>query len=115
MVDAARPSRHAIRREPLLRDTLPFYPAGIRGVDVLLACEHLPGGIPWGALVISAAMREVTSFRCPTCDAAYKVVRAEAPPKHDRELTCLSCGGPLRSREGKFVLKYFRAEGGQKK
>ena len=68
-----------------------------------------------GALVISAAMREPTSFKCPTCDAAYKVVRAEAPSKHDRELTCLSCGGPLRSREGKFVLKYFRAEGGQKK
>ena len=68
-----------------------------------------------GALVISAAMREPTSFKCPTCDAAYKVVRAEAPSKHDRELTCLSCGGPLRSREGKFALKYFRAEGGQKK
>ena len=68
-----------------------------------------------GALDISAAMREATSFKCPTCDAAYKVVRAEALPKHDRELTCLSCGGPLRSREGKFALKYFPAEGERKK
>jgi hypothetical protein len=41
----------------------------------------------------------------------YKVVRIEAPSIHDRPLTCFSCGAPLRSREGKFALKYFRTDG----
>jgi predicted nucleic acid-binding Zn ribbon protein len=47
-------------------------------------------------------------FRCPACDAKYKVVRAEAPPIADKQLTCLGCGCPLRNRQGKFALKYFR-------
>ena len=51
-------------------------------------------------------------FRCPTCEADYKVVRAEAPPTHDKQLTCLGCGGPLRNREGKYALKYFRVSDG---
>jgi hypothetical protein len=46
--------------------------------------------------------------RCPTCDTRYAVVRVEASPKHERQLPCLSCGGPLRNREGRHVLKYFR-------
>lgn len=41
----------------------------------------------------------------------YKVVRIEAPSIQDRPLTCFSCGAPLRSREGKFALKYFRTDG----
>lgn len=49
-------------------------------------------------------------FQCPTCEAAYKVVRIEAPPSHDRQLLCLGCCGPLRSREGKYALKYFRVQ-----
>jgi predicted Zn finger-like uncharacterized protein len=54
-------------------------------------------------------MTEPMNFKCPTCNASYKVVRAEAPPTHDNQLLlCLSCGGPLRNREGKFALKYFR-------
>lgn len=56
------------------------------------------------------SMTEAT-FRCPTCEAAYKVVRIEAPPTHDNQLLCLGCGGPLRNREGKYVLKYFRVDG----
>jgi len=48
------------------------------------------------------------SFQCPDCQAQYKVVRVEASPTHDRPLVCLSCGGPLHNREGKFALKYFR-------
>jgi len=51
-------------------------------------------------------------FRCPTCQAEYKVVRVEAPPTHTAPLLCLSCGGPLNNREGKFALKYFRVSDG---
>jgi len=37
-----------------------------------------------------------------------EVVKVEAGPGTTlQELTCLSCGGPLAAREGKFVLKYF--------
>jgi hypothetical protein len=54
-----------------------------------------------------APMTDAT-FRCPTCDVAYRVVRVEAPPSHEKQLLCLGCGGPLRSREGKYALKYFR-------
>jgi predicted nucleic acid-binding Zn ribbon protein len=52
------------------------------------------------------------SFRCPNCEAQYKVVRVEAAPTHNNQLTCLSCGGPLNNREGKFALKYFRTRDG---
>ena len=52
-------------------------------------------------------------FRCPTCEAEYKVVRVETPPTHDKQLTCLSCGGPLRNREAKYALKYFRVSDGK--
>ena len=45
---------------------------------------------------------------CPNCDAMYQVVKAEAGPETDsRQITCCVCGGPLVSREGKTVLKYF--------
>jgi predicted Zn finger-like uncharacterized protein len=53
-----------------------------------------------------------TKFQCPNCEAAYKVVRIEAPPDHNNPVLCLSCGGPLKNREGKFALKYFRVDGG---
>jgi hypothetical protein len=47
-------------------------------------------------------------FNCPHCDALYQVVKVEAGPETvDRQLTCRSCGGPLPSREGKFIIKYF--------
>jgi hypothetical protein len=40
------------------------------------------------------------------------VVRAEAAlSANEHPLTCLSCGAPLRNREGKYVLKYFRVDG----
>ena len=54
-------------------------------------------------------------FHCPNCEAEYKVVRVEAPPTHDGQVICLSCGGPLQNREGKFVLKYFRAGDGSQR
>jgi hypothetical protein len=56
-----------------------------------------------------------TMFRCPNCEAEYKVARIEAPATRDNQLACLSCGGPLRNREGKFVLKYFRVEEGSRR
>ncbi len=55
---------------------------------------------------------EATRFNCPNCGAAYQVVRVEAPATHNERLTCLSCGGPLRNRERKFALKYFRTSDG---
>ena len=51
-----------------------------------------------------------TKFRCPNCEAEYKVVRVAAPDTFDVQLLCLSCGAPLHNREGKFLLKYFRTE-----
>ncbi len=57
-------------------------------------------------------MRKVSRrFDCPNCGAIYRVIRAEAGPETmDREISCRSCGGPLRGREGRFVLKYFLVE-----
>jgi predicted Zn finger-like uncharacterized protein len=49
-------------------------------------------------------------MRCPHCEARYFVVRVEADSTSvDREITCISCGGPFNGREGKFILKYFLA------
>jgi predicted RNA-binding Zn-ribbon protein involved in translation (DUF1610 family) len=62
------------------------------------------------------AMAETaTRFQCPNCQAQYKVVRVEASPTDDQPLVCLSCGGPLHNREGKFALKYFRTDGSRSK
>ena len=52
-------------------------------------------------------MSEISSFQCPQCDAIYQVVRVEAEPTSDREINCPVCRTPLRSRDGRFVLKYF--------
>ena len=51
-------------------------------------------------------------FNCPNCGAKYEIVRVEAParPQTDREITCISCGGPLHGRQGVFILKYFLVE-----
>ena len=57
----------------------------------------------------------VANFECPQCGAQYKVVSVEAPAIHDEPLLCLSCGGPLHNREGKFALKYFRIDGSRSK
>lgn len=52
-----------------------------------------------------------TCFVCPNCGAVYQVIRGEAGPETmDRGIACRSCGGPLLSREGGFVLKYFLVE-----
>ena len=48
-------------------------------------------------------MSEVTKFRCPNCQAEYKVVRVEVPPTRNEQLLCLSRGAPLHNREGKFA------------
>jgi len=46
-------------------------------------------------------------FKCPNCGALYEVVRVEAAPANDREITCRACGGRLPGREGALILKYF--------
>ena len=58
-------------------------------------------------------MLEATELRRPNCQAEYKVVRVEAPPAHNQQFLCLSCGGPLHNREGKFAFKYFRVDDGR--
>jgi predicted Zn finger-like uncharacterized protein len=56
----------------------------------------------------SGRPRSFNSFTCPNCQALYQIVKVEAGPETAlREVTCLSCGGPLLAREGKFILKYF--------
>src|SRR5262249_19454719 len=54
-----------------------------------------------------AADPSSVSFKCPNCGAKYEIVRVEASPRPttDREITCLSCGGPLQGRQGVFGLK----------
>jgi hypothetical protein len=40
---------------------------------------------------------------------------ADAPlVAQQRALTCKACGGPLQSRDGIFVLKYFLVEAGKR-
>jgi hypothetical protein len=50
-----------------------------------------------------------TPFDCPHCAAKYRVIKIEATAAAvpDRQITCLSCGGPLHGRDGAFFLKYF--------
>ena len=55
-------------------------------------------------------------FRCPNCKASYQVVKvAAAQVLCEAQLTCLSCGGPLNEREGRYVLKYFFTDRAGKK
>ena len=58
-----------------------------------------------------------TRFHCRVCGAKYEIVRVEAPPgpTTGRELACLSCGGPLHGRDGRFLLKYFLVERPQRR
>ena len=65
-----------------------------------------------GVTMLRAMSPSENKFNCPTCEAKYEVVRVEAPPEPmtDREITCVSCGGPLHGRDGKFILKYFLVE-----
>ena len=54
------------------------------------------------------ASTQESQFNCPNCSALYQLVCVEADTiAVDRELSCLSCGGPLQGRQGRFVLKYF--------
>jgi DNA-directed RNA polymerase subunit RPC12/RpoP len=46
-------------------------------------------------------------LKCPNCGSQYKLVRVEAEPAASYgQIECPHCGGPLKSREGKFILKY---------
>ena len=55
-------------------------------------------------------------FDCPTCQAVYRVVEAEAGPETiDRDAPCRRCGGFLPGRRGEYVLKYFYVRGGARR
>ena len=54
------------------------------------------------------ARRRSNAVRLPNCGAQYKLVRVETNEMlRDQQLACRKCGGPLRGRQGRFVLKYF--------
>jgi transcription elongation factor Elf1 len=54
-------------------------------------------------------------FNCPACGSQYKVVRVEADPTASYgRIECRRCGGPLNSREGNFILKYFLVDNPRK-
>jgi RNase P subunit RPR2 len=56
-------------------------------------------------------MPKPAPFYCPHCAAKYEMARIESPSAMPEiEITCLSCGEPLRGREGAFLLKYFLVE-----
>ncbi len=60
----------------------------------------------WGRVMARRA--KVQFFKCPSCDALYQVVKAEAGPETQYgERRCRVCGAPLTPRDGTFVLKYF--------
>ena len=47
-------------------------------------------------------------FNCPSCNALYHLIEAEAGPETiDSKIACRVCGAPLAARAGGFVLKYF--------
>ena len=48
------------------------------------------------------------TFNCPSCDALYQVVKAEAGPETAfADVSCRVCGEPLAGRKDQFVLKNF--------
>jgi hypothetical protein len=48
-------------------------------------------------------------FNCPSCGALYTVVEVEPEgTSDDNDVACAVCRAPLRARDGRHVLKYFR-------
>ena len=47
------------------------------------------------------------NFTCPKCSSLYEVVRAEAAPAVDLNITCPICGGPLPARQAQYALRYY--------
>jgi len=85
-----------------------YSPDGAEASDLPIGISSNPIQIPVISLVMGRSSSEATQFVCPTCGAAYKVVRVEAASlEADRPITCRRCGGPLNGREGRFILKYF--------
>src|SRR5262249_26345431 len=68
------------------------------------------GATPPQRLPLKPTLCSIAQFDCSNCGAKYKVVRIEVPPQSEREVTCLSCGAPFHTREGKFALKYVRID-----
>ena len=77
----------------------------------------VPPGFPTGSeiMALSPSVPGAFRLRCPNCGTQYYVVGTETPPHHDGPQLCLSCGGPLHNRQGKFSLQFFRVRGGSKR
>ena len=75
----------------------------LKGCCWSLVTLALSTGTPQIGRMVDAPM-----YNCPNCNGLYHVVKVEVPPiMNEAQLTCLSCGGPLNAREGRFALKYF--------
>jgi predicted Zn finger-like uncharacterized protein len=58
----------------------------------------------------------VPLFNCPSCEALYQVVEAEAGPETVHgDVPCRKCGGFLAGRKGEYILKYFYVRGGARR
>ena len=85
-----------------------FIPKSIVRLPVLPHLIAIVVGVIGGC---SMASKNAEPFNCPTCNGAYKLVRAEADSRSfNGPIECYYCGGPLVGREGEFVLKYFVAD-----
>jgi hypothetical protein len=56
-------------------------------------------------------LRTQPLFKCPHCTTRYHVVQVEAEPSTNVETNCLVRDQQLRSRDGRFILKYFLLDG----
>jgi hypothetical protein len=54
------------------------------------------------------AQDRAEEFKCPQCQARYKIVRVNARSQTiDRPVQCKVCAQPFVSRDGEDILKYF--------
>jgi hypothetical protein len=53
---------------------------------------------------------EPIPFRCPTCEAEYKIVTIEACDVVRGKIHCLKCDAPFPAGEGRVAFKYFLVE-----
>jgi hypothetical protein len=67
-------------------------------------------------IIDNAAAGEMTSdaessFKCPTCDALYQVVKINAGQEAiGRETTCQVCGAQFPAQQGKLISNIYIAE-----
>jgi hypothetical protein len=57
--------------------------------------------------LVTMSQSEPIPFRCPGCEAEYKLVTVEACDDARSQVRCLKCDAPLPAGEGSVALKYF--------